>query len=84
MSYTRYEIIEELKNIRLELFRSAASLDEAIRKTESFQEEEMDREYLKLAICRTAALREEFKRHYNWDILNDKEREAWQKLLETL
>ena len=80
MSNNIKESIEKLKEIRLQLFRSAANLDDAIRSLELEQDNPQGLEYLKMLVAITQCQREDCIHVYGWDELNEKEHEVWLKM----
>lgn len=84
MSEETKKMIEELKAIRLELFRSAASLDKSIGDIEHFVGDPGGVKIAAVGIAYTAQYRMEQVRVYEWDKLKERETEAWRKLLDSI
>ena len=85
MSEETKKAIEELKAIRLELFRSAASLDEAIKSAEFFVESSTGAEQTKFEIRVMADYRINVRDNvYEWSDLKKREDEAWKKLIDSI
>lgn len=75
------EAIKELESIRLDLFRSAANLDKIIGNLELVKDDQAGSEYIRWYISHSMTARKEIARVCDWDKLNERENEIWQKLL---
>lgn len=84
MSNETKELIEELKVIRLGLFRSAANLDQFISKLEVGLDDPAGPEYDKMYARQQQAFREDLTRILEYDKLIMKEKEIWQKIVDSL
>ena len=84
MSDETKAILEELKEIRLALFRSAATLDNAIESVELFLNDKADDEYKRMSIIMQRNYRDELRRVFKYDKIDDKEKDAWQRLIDSL
>ena len=77
MSENVKKLIEELKEVMIELHRSAGNLDRAIR--------EIERDYTntddKLLFVKVQAKYRENSKHYLFNNLEERENEIWQKLI---
>lgn len=75
--------LDELRNIRLALFRSAACLDDVIKNIERLDGSSND-EYVKLFIRTQRSYREDCVKIREYDKLNEQEQNAWQNLIDSL
>lgn len=83
MTTKQKEILEELKQVRLEMFRMTASLDNVISDLELGIKDD-DREYLKHYIVCLLQHRKEIIRVSEWNKLLEKENELCLKLQESI
>lgn len=81
MSENTKKLIEELKEVMMDLHRSAGQLDEAIRSIETEIEEESDTERIRYFIAAQANFRDTFIHHYSYTNLDQREKDLWNKLL---
>ena len=80
----REELLNELKAIRLELFRNTANLDTMISDLEAMLNDESEQEdYIKMCIRMRARYREDLIRVNGYDRLCEREKDIWRQLLET-
>lgn len=87
MSDETKKLIEELKVIRLELFRSAASLDGFIAQLDNDLDKLDGRagpDYVKTKVRWLQVHREDEIRVLEYDKLISKEKEIWQKIIDSL
>ena len=77
--------IEELKEVVLDLYRSAANLDENIRLLENELEyPEHNDEYSKIYIQQIRRYRLDTKTHREYDKLDEKELAIWQQIIDAV
>lgn len=77
--------LEELEQVRLELFRCVANLDERIIQARmAIDEYSADSEYTKFHIKVDRAHRNSMIKVSEWDKLKEREEVAWQKLLDSI
>lgn len=81
MSDETKKLIEDLKAIRLELFRSAANLDETITQIEICIHKEKNADFVRMVV---GSMREDISKCHNWEQLNELEKETWTKLIESI
>lgn len=82
MDKTIKKSIEELKEVMMDLYRSAGALDELIRLIESTSEAYSDNtEYMNRFMKIQAQFRMDHKHTAGFDILEDRERLIWQDLI---
>lgn len=84
MSDETKKLIEDLKAIRLELFRSAANLDLAIEQIEISMHKENKNDFIRMVAKGMRDQREMTSVHHNWEHLNELEKETWAKLIESI
>lgn len=76
--------IEELKEVMMDLYRSAGTLDELIRLIEGTSEEYSDDvDYMNYFMKMQARFRMDHKHNAELDILEDRERSIWQDLIKS-
>ena len=76
--------IEELKEVMMDLYRSAHGLDELIRVMEFVSEEYSDdTEFMNRFMKTQAKFRMDHKHNAKLDILEDRERSIWQDLIKS-
>ena len=76
--------IEELKEVMMDLYRSAGALDVLIRLIEDTSEEYSDdADYMNLFMKMQARFRMDHKHDGEYDILEDRERSIWQDLIKS-
>lgn len=76
--------IEELKEVMMDLYRSAGTLDELIRLIEGTSEEYSDDvDYMNRFMKTQARFRMDHKHNAELDILEDRERSIWQDLIKS-
>lgn len=76
--------IEELKEVMMDLYRSAGGLDELIRLIEGTSEEYSDdADYMNSFMKMQAKFRMDHKHNAKLDILEDRERSIWQDLIKS-
>ena len=74
--------IEELKEVVINLYRSAGSLDEYIRLLESELEHPVcNNEYAEIYAKQIAGYRMDLKERRGYDKLDEREKEIWQQLI---
>ena len=78
----REELLEQLKKIQLEWFRSAANLDEMIRVIEREMDDKSNSdESMRIFIRAHHNYRNDYARLYGWNQLYGLEQTVWQQLL---
>lgn len=76
--------IEELKEVMMDLYRSAGGLDELIRLIEGTSEKYSDdADYMNRFMKMQARFRMDHKHNAELDILEDRERSIWQDLIKS-
>ena len=76
--------IEELKEVMMDLYRSAGTLDELIRLIEGTSEEYSDDvDYMNRFMKTQARFRMDHKHNAELDILEDRERSIWQDIIKS-
>ena len=76
--------IEELKEVMMDLYRSASALDELIQTLEGMCEyASHDKKYLNRFMMTQARFRMDHKHNAELDILEDRERSIWQDLIKS-
>lgn len=76
--------IEELKEVMMDLYRSAGTLDELIRLIEGTSEKfSDDADYMNRFMKMQARFRMDHKHNAEFDILEDRERSIWQDLIKS-
>ena len=76
--------IDELKEVMMDLYRSAGTLDELIRLIEGTSEEYSDDvDYMNRFMKTQARFRMDHKHNAELDILEDRERSIWQDLIKS-
>lgn len=76
--------IEELKEVMMDLYRSAGNLDELIRFIEGISEEYSDDvDFMNRYMKTQARFRMDHKHNAELDILEDRERSIWQDLIKS-
>lgn len=76
--------IEELKEVMMDLYRSAGNLDELIRIIEGISEEYSDDvDFMNRFMKTQARVRMDHKHNAKLDILEDRERSIWQDLIKS-
>lgn len=78
------EAIKELEEIRLELFRCAANLDDIIDNVKLVIDDPQGAEFVKMYVVSFVRHREDLVKHNLWNELQKSENEAWSKLLDNL
>lgn len=81
MSENAKKLVEELKEVMMDLHRSAGQLDDAIRSIETEIKEEDDIGRIRYFIAAQLKFREEFKDHYHYEDFDKRENDLWQKLI---
>ena len=87
MTNETQKLLDELKAIRLELFRSSAGLDLAIRSIETdimAMDEKASPEYVRTLIASEKEYRATMATIQGWDKLVEREKEIWMKLIESI
>lgn len=77
----RKELLEKLKQVRLELFRSAANLDMVIQSIELELSGNSDEDYKRMYIGVEREFRDKRARANGWDELYKLEQGVWQQLI---
>lgn len=81
MTENTKKLIEELKEVMMDLYRSAGQLDAAIRSIEDEIKAETDTTRIQYFIAWQAEYRERFCNTYNYNKLDKREYDLWQKLI---
>lgn len=78
--------VNELKDVVMNLHRSAGQLDQMIQsiELELFGREEIDKKYLEAFVKSKMAYRENFKTAKGYHTLDEREEFYWEKLLQTI
>lgn len=85
MSEETKTLIEELKEVMMDLYRSAGNLDEIIRSVEgTIETYSNDESYISCLVKSQARYRMEYKHQTEFDKLDEKEKEIWQKLINSV
>lgn len=79
----REELLEQLKKIQLEWFRSAANLDAIIRDIELSLDEAENDDMARFFIRCQRNFRADFAKNFGWDEIFKLENVVWQQLIET-
>lgn len=78
------ELLNQLKMIQLEWFRSAADLDQKIRGIESLLEETNGKDYATLCVGSEMRWRADLAKMHGWDEIFKLENVVWQQLFEAM
>lgn len=84
MSDETKKLIEDLKVIRLDLFRSAANLDDAIAQLETGIHKEMDADSIRTMVYAVCSWRRTLRDFHDWKKLDELENETWLKLIDSV
>lgn len=86
MSKNIKQRMDKLKEVVMDLHRSAGQLDQLIQSIEHeiVGRDEIDYEYLMVFVKSQQNYRESLKSATGYDILNEKEEFYWEKLIETI
>lgn len=84
MSDETKKLIEDLKAIRLELFRSAANLDDTIAQLETGIHKEMDADSIRTMVYAVCNWRRTARDFRDWKKLDELENETWLKLIDSV
>ena len=76
------ELIEELKDIVMDLHRSASQLDDAIQAIEEVNVN--DNEFMRMFVLHQCNFRNDYKIHKQYDELEKREIDIWKRLIESL
>lgn len=77
-------VIEALEALRLDMFRSAAYLDKTICEVRAVMDDPHGEEYIKEVVRQAIAFRRDRVNVCNWNKIDERERDLWKRLLDTL
>ena len=76
--------IDEMKGVMMNLYRSASELDRFIRDIESESIKDDDNDYIRMFVIEQQRYRIDSKKSNNRFDLDKQEKEAWDRLIESL